>query len=105
MPDQEPMDLASVNEESFRPHLNSEFTIQSDDGAIPLTLTEVTEYPDHRPEGASFRKPFGLVFKCEVGVLGQGVYRLEHAALPPGEIFLSPFEGGEGWCKVEAVFN
>jgi hypothetical protein len=46
-----------------------------------------------------------LVFKCETAVLPQGSYTLLHPQLPPCVLFLSPFQGGEQWCKLEAIFN
>lgn len=107
MPDLEAIDLATVTDSVFRPHLNSEFMVRAgEDAQLALTLVDIAEYPDHRPEEASSsRKPFGLIFRCDAGVLEQGCYAIAHAALPPCELFLSPFEGGDGWCKLEAIFN
>lgn len=102
----EPMlDLATASEEDFRPHLESGFTAESGDGReIELRLVEVAARPDHRsePEG---RSPFALVFQCDGALLTQGIYRLRHAELPNCELFLSPFEGGDDWCRLEAIFN
>ena len=111
MSEVEQIDLAAVQDSDFRPHVDTEFVIRGDGGEIadiPLTLIEVSEYPDHRADDERHnqkRKPFGLVFKCDVGVLAQGTYRFEHAKLPPLELFVSPFDGGENWCKVESIIN
>ena len=38
-------------------------------------------------------------------VLPAQTYQVQHPDLPPCELFLSPFEGGEDWCSLEAIFN
>lgn len=115
----EQIDIGTVEDSTFRPHLNSEFSIRSkpdvvdgeeapEEQIIPLTLVEISHYPDHRDEDERFnqnRQPFSLVFKCDLGVLNQACYRFEHAELPPFDLFVTPIEGGEDWCKLEAVIN
>ena len=107
MPDLENIDLATVEQSVFEPLVNSEFTLEFEDGSIPAVLTEVAPYPAHSPDGASepARKPFGLVFKCESASIVPGSYSVSHPELPSCELFLSPFEGGADWCKLEAIFN
>jgi len=107
--DTEQLDLATVDRRVFEGHLNSEFAIEVEDQEenIPLTLIEVSEYPDHRPaDQQTGRKPFGLIFHCKAGHLNQGTYNLTHPELAPCLLFLSPFEGDpDGGCKVEAILN
>lgn len=106
MTDLQSIDLATVDESVFRRHVDSEFTLGCEQGAFPATLVEVAEYPDRSAEDdRQKRKPFGLIFKCESAVLAQGIYHLAHPEVPALDLFLSPFEGGANWCKLEAVFN
>ncbi len=106
MPTPPTIDLATVDDTVFRPHVDTEFTLRWEDGEVPVTLIDVAEYPDHRAEDDhDKRKPFGLVFKCESASLPQGTYALDHPDLPSCVLFLSPFEGGERWCQLEAIFN
>jgi len=98
------IDLATVEGSGFQPHVDSEFTlVREGENSLELTLLEVAGYPDH--SAGERRKPFGLIFKCETGGLPQGTYRLEHAECPAIDLFLSPFEGGETWTKLEAIIN
>lgn len=107
----EQIDLATVTSAEFQPHLHSAFTVRSENeelDGLALTLLEASDYPDHRStdeRANQKRPPFGLLFKCDAGVLAQGIYRLEHQQLLPCEVFLTPIEGGEGWCKLESIFN
>ena len=106
MPDMQTIDLASVDASVFRPHVNTEFTLRSVAGAFPATLIGVDEQPGAQRElDSQKRTPFSLVFHCQSALLGQGMYTLNHAELSACDIFLSPFEGGDGWCKLEAVFT
>lgn len=100
------IDLAEVDCAVFQSLLNSEFTLCGESESFPAKLIEISELPDNRTEDECIRqKPFSLVFHCESAVLNQGTYSLEHPELAPCVIFLSPFEGGDGWCKLEALFN
>jgi len=103
------IDISTVDDSEFRQHLNTEFTISCEGEDVPdikLLLEDISDYPDHREEDErQKRKPFGLIFKCGSGMLEQGVYRLEHSELPPCELFISPYEGGDGWCRLEAIIN
>ncbi len=106
MPDLQTIDLATVDASIFRPHVDSTFTLHHGADRVLLRLTDIADYPERRAkDGAPLRKPFGLVFHSEKALLVQGTYPLEHPELPACEIFLSPFEGGDGWCKLEAIFN
>lgn len=80
--------------------------VDFDARVFSVTLTEVAAIADHRGAGARQKRvPFSIAFHCPSALLNQGLYKLTHENLPACEIFLSPFEGGEGWCKLEAVFN
>lgn len=102
----ETIDLAQVDRSVFQPLLDSECILRGETESFPVRLIEISELPDNRPADERIRKnPFALVFLCESAVLIQGMYGLEHPKLPPCNLFLSPFEGGDGWCKLEALFN
>jgi len=108
MSNMESIDLAQVNREAFQDCLNSEFKIQTEEGAedINISLIEVEALPDHRSsEEQDKRAPFSLVFQCDTHLLEQGVYQLTHPTLSLSDLFLSPFSGGESGCKMEAIFN
>ena len=101
-----PIDLAEVESAAFQPLLNSEFTLRGETESFPAKLIEISELADNPAIDERIRqKPFSLVFHCESAALNQGTYALEHSALDPCVIFLSPFEGGDEWCKLEALFN
>lgn len=107
MNEMESLDIASVEQETFNPHLNSQFTIATEDGgeSVVLVLEGTSEYPDHRPsDQQTDRKPFALVFSCATHPLEQGTYHLKHDALSPFLVFLSPFEAYENGHKLEAIF-
>lgn len=106
MPGLDPIDVATTGGDRFLPFVGTAFRASQGGEGTTLTLLEVTEYPDHTPDGGpGSRKPFGLVFQCAAAMLPQGIYALEHPELGPCEIFLSPFEGSENGCKLEAIFN
>lgn len=100
------IDLAELDSAVFKPFLNAEFTLCGASESFPVRLIEISELPDNRTEDARIRQnPFSLVFHCESAALKQGTYSLKHPELAPCIIFLSPFEGGNDWCKLEALFN
>ena len=108
MNDQSPLDPTTLSLEFFQAHLESEFVLTAGDPAYSLKakLTEVSAYPDHRPEELrTGRAPFSLVFDCPDAVVDSRVFRLEHGEIGTFEVFLSPFAAlGQG-CQLEAVFN
>lgn len=108
MNEMEPLDIAALSQSNFTSYLESEFTIgiEGSDDVVTLTLLEISEYPDHRPEDMrSGRAPFGLVFGCSTHKIPQSTYCLNHDTLAPLVIFLSPFELYEDGHKLEAIFS
>lgn len=102
----ESIDLATITSAHFEPFLNSEFTLVCDDGRFQIALIEVTDLSGpNSPNTTRNRKSFSMVFHSNTALFNQGIYTIEHPDLAPMSIFLSPFEGGEGRCKLEAIFN
>ena len=103
----ETLDIATAGLETFSTHLDSQFSIATEDGgdAVVFVLEEVSGYPDKRPaDQQGGRKPFSLVFACATHPFEQGTYQLQHEALAPFQVFLSPFEAFENGHKLEAIF-
>ena len=81
------LDLAAVGIDDFRPHLGSQFDVQTAGGVVAMKLSRVD------PAGESGRKggAFSLIFAAPRGPwLPQAVYPMRHAALGAMEIFLVP---------------
>ncbi len=97
------MDLAKLTADTFAPHIGEQFRV--DPGAEPafdLTLVEVSE---DTQQGAP-RRPFCVVFRGGPQLpQPQRVYRLEHDALGPLEIFLVPIGPDAQGQRYEAVFS
>jgi hypothetical protein len=102
--------LESLTHQSFAPHVGTEFRLQlGPDGALPFTLIEaqaVGSAPGPRPDGTARRQPFALLFRGpRQPVLPQRIYRLEHAAMGPLELFIVPIGPDEAGLRYEAVFT
>jgi hypothetical protein len=102
--------LDRLTHESFAPHVGTEFHLQlGTAGTLPLTLVEaqaVGSVPGPRPDGTPRRQPFSLVFRGpRQPVLPQRIYRLEHAAMGPLELFIVPIGPDEAGLRYEAVFT
>ncbi|HEV7886792.1 MAG TPA: hypothetical protein VGO92_04480 [Acidimicrobiales bacterium] len=98
-------DLDELRPDTFRPHLDTVFTIQFADAAVPLTLVGVEAYGP-RP-GAPRAEGFSLYFKGEPGVtLVQSMYSLDHEALGRLDLFIVPVQPeSDGLPCYQAVFN
>lgn len=89
---------------TFEPCVGDVFRIETDAGALELTLTEASPGP-WQPEGeAAFA--FELMFRGPADpMLPQAIYRLTHPELGPLDIFIVPLERtGEG-TTYQAVFS
>jgi hypothetical protein len=95
------MDLAALTLETFAPLVGDAFRI-SEPAAVELALAEATSAGD-RPGG---RQPFRLLFRGPRDpLLPQSIYRLEHAALEPLEIFIVPVRRDAQSTGYEAIFT
>ena len=76
---------------------------------VEMRLESVTEIPvpGWRPqEAAEHRTPFSLVFLCRSQyVLQQAIYRFEHEAIGPFEIFIVPISRTAEGVSYEVVFS
>jgi hypothetical protein len=94
--------MADLTHEEFSKHLNTKFGIRvSEDQAIEAELTEVSEFLI-----SPRQERFSLVFRTSNEfIVGQGLYRLEHAGMGPFDLFIVPIERDETGTSYEAVFN
>jgi hypothetical protein len=96
--------LKSVTIETFAPRIGERFRLSAGDGqAMDAKLIEVT------PLGASARggrQPFSLVFLGPAApVWPQRIYRVEHEALDPLDLFLVPLGPRDGAMQYQAIFT
>lgn len=96
--------LKSVTIETFAPRIGERFRLSAGDGhAMDAKLIEAT------PLGASVRggrQPFSIVFLGPAApVWPQRIYRVEHEALDPLDLFLVPIGPRDGGMMYEAVFT
>jgi hypothetical protein len=100
--------LDRLTVETFAPAVGSTFALHDGD-ADPLALTLIeggTSFPDAPPADASgTRSPFSLRFLGPLDpILPQRIYRLEHDAVGPLEIFLVPVGRDASGTHYEAIF-
>jgi hypothetical protein len=105
-------DLGQLTLETFSGHLGDPFLIR------PAAPTQAVP-PDFVVEGrlieaealgeapaAGLRAPFSLVFSgASEPILGQGVWRVEHAALGTIELFLVPLQPQPDGARYQVIFN
>ena len=96
--------LDQLTKEQFLPHVGSTFQVRlNPQETVPLTLAEVSGYPDH--EGPR-REPFSLIFHgAHRFVLPQRIYPVEHTDFATLELFLVPLGPDGQGMRYEAVFN
>ena len=89
---------------TFGAQLNEEFTLTPPDGpAVAVRLVEATPLGPAPADG--LRAPFSIVFRGPADrALGQGMYRLGHAAIGSFELFLVPIAPDADGRRYEAVF-
>jgi hypothetical protein len=95
--------MQDLTVETFAAHLNDRFTVSHDGAPFEFTLVEAAARREGRPGG---RRPFALLFLGpSVPVLPQAMYRFEHPAFAPMDIFIVPV-GPEGeHMRYEAIFT
>lgn len=98
--------LESFTCDTFRAHLNQQFTVSVDDrSSHAMELVEATESPSN-PGVDARRVPFSVVFRCpRQVVLPQRIYRMEHADLGTFDVFIVPIAADAEGVRYEAVFS
>jgi hypothetical protein len=102
--------LDTFTVEKFAPHVGDTFQVfYNDTSAVELTLGSATELGNESAKEwsvTSGRAPFALVFiGSSQFLLGQGMYRFEHAKMEPFVIFLVPTGPNEQGMQYEAIFT
>jgi hypothetical protein len=86
----------------FAAHLNERFTVGDGTTQTELALVEASPRGGGRPGG---RQPFALLFHGPPApILPQAMYRFEHPALPPLDIFIVPVGPDGDRMRYEAIF-
>lgn len=98
-------DLGRLEGSAFEPFVETVFALQLGEEAHEVVLKKVEFSSPSHVASEERRAPFSLVFRFEGCVLAAGVYALSHTSGLSCDLFLSPFDGGEDWCHLEAVFN
>jgi hypothetical protein len=95
--------LQDLVAEVFDKHIGDAFTVSDGHSTWAMSLVEVSKGP-HRRAGA--REPFSLLFHGPLtSILPQAIYRFEHPAFAPMEIFIVPVGPAGDAMQYEAVFN
>ncbi|MDQ3706327.1 MAG: hypothetical protein M3437_14150 [Chloroflexota bacterium] len=102
--------LDTFTVEKFAPHVGDTFQVFYDDtSAVELTLGSAAEIGNESAREwskSSGRAPFTLVFLGSPQfLLGQGMYRFEHAEMEPFVLFLVPIGPNEQGMQYEAIFT
>lgn len=95
--------LEPLSIDHFSELVSSEFTAHAAQGSVVLRLLEATTL---KASGAGRAEPFSLIFVGPRDAqLAQGMYALEHAALPGLEVFIVPVGMTEAGVEYQAIFN
>jgi hypothetical protein len=86
----------------FAPFLDRTFACEAAGSTVALHLGSATELGP--PRAGQLRAPFSLVFRGPPS-LPQGIYRIEHPALGPLDIFMVPIGPDARGPRYEAIFN
>jgi len=94
-----------LSRETFAGRAGETFDLAMGDGALTLTLTEVTPLPA-RPFPGMMRAPFSLIFRStNPVVLPQKIYRLNNPAMGALDVFLVPIGRDVKGAVYQAVFS
>lgn len=102
------MNLSELTFADFTPHLHEAFCIRLEGReSIDLELIKAAELPATSRAQAAHRAPFSIEFLGPIShqYLQQQIYRLEHRALGPLDIFLVPLGLVDGRMRYEAIFT
>lgn len=93
--------LDSLHYEAYAPHLNSKFQLSAGEQSWEIELIEVVDKsPSPRQE------QFVLFFRAPLDAPPyQSIFRLAHAVLGAGELFLVPIQRNQQGVYYEATFN
>jgi hypothetical protein len=96
--------LESVTLETFTPRIREPFRLSAGgDQTMDATLIEATALGASRGAG---RQPFSIVFLGPAApVWPQRIYRVEHEALDPLDLFLVPIGPRDGGMQYQAIFT
>ncbi len=98
------LELDQVGAGDFSPHLHGRFRLTASEVPFELELVEVHE--TGRTSTTRKQSPFSLLFKgTRDHLLPQQLYRIEHDALGPMDLFLVPVKQDNDGYYYEAVFN
>lgn len=85
------------------------FTMEGENGAVPVLLAEVNLLPSKgvRPPEVSRQRAFSVVFLAAPNraPAGERTYRLTHPSFPPLDIFINPAHRLPRGVRLSAVFN
>jgi hypothetical protein len=95
--------LERLTAADFAPHLGDRFRMHADDATVlDAELIDVEEA--EATDGG--RTPFSLVFRGPLEpLLPQQIYRFEHDALGPFEVFIVPIGADDDGVRYEVVFT
>ena len=97
--------MASLTEQEFSRHLNSNFQLDLQDRSLELKLVDVKAYLPGKNEQAGMER-FSIFFEGPPDqLLPQQLYHFEHAEMGGLDIFMVPVAGSEKSFRYEAVFN
>ena len=99
----EGLHVPDLTVEQFAARLHDRFTVVHETSRFEFALVEARASRGGRPDG---RQPFALLFHGPLTpILPQAIYRFEHPAFPPLDIFIVPV-GPEGdRMRYEAIFS
>jgi hypothetical protein len=94
--------LERLTADDFTPHLGDRFRLHADDATV--LDAELIDVQEGVPTVGT-RTPFSLVFRGPLEpLLPQAIYRFEHDALEPLEVFIVPIGPDEDGMRYEVVF-
>ena len=105
------LDLATVTADTFRPHIDSTFTVVVEDHTFVLTLTDIDLHGEPPPPNhpVLVRQGFSMVFRTfdDDGVFfPQNVYKATHESLGEVELFFVPIGPDlEGVMRYEVILG
>lgn len=89
----------------FRPHLKTNFTIQSEGGANACKLVQISAEKHQKTPEATWAT-FCLIFEAPAGFLAEGgICEVSHPQLEKMELFLSPVGNPKEKAFLQAAFS
>jgi hypothetical protein len=93
--------------ETFAPRIGERFRFTAGDGqTMDVTLKEATALGAAPQTSSARRSPFSVVFLGPPRpVWAQRIYRVEHDAMGPCDLFLVPIGPRDGGMQYQAIFT